>query len=85
MHLYFQLMFMRRHMGCIFVALRYGSQTLQKPGTQFFPPNLSSGSIIRRWFSPEGLNFLGVNCQSNKNTSITTCYEIVWILYIMVT
>ena len=54
----------------------------------FFPPNRSSGSISRRWLAPEGLNFLGVNCQTKKNTSITVCYEIVLIpcyLYIMLT
>jgi len=52
----------------------------------FFLPNRRSFSINRCWFSPEGLNFIGVNCQSNKNTSITMCYKIVWIpcyLYIM--
>jgi len=42
------------HKGCIFIALRCGSKTVQK--------NPSSGSVSGHWFSPEGLNFVGVNC-----------------------
>ena len=65
MALYFLSMFMSTvHIKAVFL-LRY--DVVQKPyrkiGTlSFFLPNPSSGSVSGHWFSPEGLNFVGVNC-----------------------